>query len=129
MPLDPVIQALFAQMPQFANFEFWRLTPEQARAAFKKLAQFVAPECARIGKIENVEASTQSGPMHLRMYTPVAAGGEALAAIVFYHGGGFVVGDLESYDSVCRALANESGCRVLSVDYRLAPEHKFPAAV
>jgi acetyl esterase len=64
----------------------------------------------------------------MRVYTPVAAGATA-PGIVFFHGGGFVVGGIEVYDALCRALANESGARVVSVDYRLAPEHPFPAAV
>ncbi|HAK62095.1 MAG TPA: hypothetical protein DCO82_02510, partial [Alphaproteobacteria bacterium] len=66
------------------------------------------------------------GPV--RIYTPVAAGTEPLPCLVYYHGGGWVIGDLETHEGACRMLANDSGCRVISVDYRLAPEHVFPAA-
>jgi acetyl esterase len=65
----------------------------------------------------------------LRDYTPVAAGGPTLPAIVYFHGGGFVMGDLDTHDTLCRTLANESGCRIFSVAYRLAPEFPFPAAI
>ena len=59
----------------------------------------------------------------------VVSADEPLAGIVYFHGGAWIFGDLDSHDSRCRMLANESGCRVISIDYRLAPEHKFPAAV
>jgi len=65
----------------------------------------------------------------LRSYMPQGAAGGALPTLIFYHGGGFVIGDLETHDGLCRVLANDSGARVISVDYRLGPEHKFPAAV
>lgn len=129
MPLDPVIQAIFDQMPHLADYQMWRMTPKEAREEFKKLCQFANPNAAAIGKTEHAEAEGPGGPIPLRVYTPVAAGGGGLPAIVFFHGGGFVLGDLDCYDPLCRALANESGCRVVSVDYRLAPEHPFPAAV
>jgi acetyl esterase len=128
MPLDPVLGALFAQMPMMANFPMWDRTPTEARRAFKTFCQFAEPQMP-IGKIENLEAPGPGGPVKLRVYTPIAAGGAALPGLVFFHGGGFVVGDLDCYEALCRTLANESGCRVVSVDYRLAPEHKFPAAV
>jgi acetyl esterase len=92
------------------------------------MCQFAAPPASAIGKVEDTEAASAAGPIPLRIYTPVAAGG-ATAAIVYLHGGGFVLGDLDCYDALCRTLANESGARVIAVDYRLAPEHPFPAAV
>jgi len=129
MQFDPFIQSLFEQMPKLANLKIWQMTPDQARAEFRTLCLRANASAAPIGKIENIEASGPDGPIPLRIYTPVAAGASSLAALVYFHGGGFVLGDLDCYDSVCRALAESSGCRVISVDYRLAPEHPFPAAV
>ncbi len=65
----------------------------------------------------------------MRNYTPVGAKDGALPTLVFYHGGGFVIGDLDTHDGLCRMLANDAGVRVIAVDYRRAPEAKFPAAV
>lgn len=129
MLLDPVIQALFQQMPQLAHYPMWEKTPEQARLEFIALSQFADSKAAPIGKIEQIEAPGPAGPIPLRIYTPVAAGSAALPALIFFHGGGFVIGDLDCYEGLCRSLTNESNCRVISADYRLAPEHRFPAAV
>ena len=129
MPLDPVIQALFERMPDLANYPAWEKSPADVREDYKRFCQFAEAKSAAIGKTEDVSVPGAAGPIGLRIYTPVAAGGAALPAIVYFHGGGFVVGDLDCYNGLCRTLANESGCRVVSVDYRLAPEHKFPAAV
>ena len=129
MPLDPVIQVLFEQFPQLAIRAVWEKTPAEARVDFKRFCQFANPQGGAIGKMEDIKVPGPAGPLGLRIYTPVAAGGAALPAIVYLHGGGFVVGDLDCYDPLCRTLANESSCRVISVDYRLAPEHPFPAAV
>jgi acetyl esterase len=82
-----------------------------------------------IGKIENRTLPGPAGPLPFRVYTPSAASDEPSGGIVYFHGGAWVFGDLDTHDAMCRALANESGCRLVSVDYRLAPEHKFPAAV
>src|SRR3569832_2137830 len=129
MSLDPMIQALFQRMPQLAHFPTWERTPAQARQEFKWLCQLADPRSSPIGKSEDIKAAGPLGAIPLRVYTPVASGSAALPAIIYFLGGGFVVGDLDCYDGLCRALANESGCRVVSVDYRLAPEFPFPAAV
>lgn len=129
MPLDPTVKALFAQAPQLADLRLWSMTVEQARAAFRGLCLMGSPADIPIGKAEEVEFAGPAGKLRARVYTPVAAGGEALPVIVFYHGGGFVLGDLDCYDPLCRMFANESGARVVAVEYRLAPEHLFPAAV
>jgi acetyl esterase len=129
MPFDPFMRSLIEQLPKLADLQVWKLSPTQARAEFKKLCTLPDQKMAPIGRIENVEAVGPDGPVPLRLYTPVAAGGSALPALVYFHGGGFVLGDLDCFDSICRALADSSGCRIVSVDYRLAPEHPFPAAV
>jgi acetyl esterase len=123
--LDPMIQALLQQVPQLTSYAIWEKSPAEAREDFRRFSEFAAPKDLPIGSVENITA----GDISLRSYMPVAAGTELLPAIVYFHGGGFVLGDLDSYDALCRTLANESGCRVISVDYRLAPEHPFPSAV
>jgi acetyl esterase len=129
MALDPVIKALFEQMPDLAHYPIWEKTPAEARIEVKEFSDLANPKNIPIGKTESVEAPGPAGPILLRIYTPVAAGAGVIPAIVYFHGGGFVVGDLDTGDALCRMLANDSQCRVVSVDYRLAPEHKFPAAV
>lgn len=123
--LDPMIQDLLQRVPQLTAYAIWEKSPAEARENFRKFSEFAAPKDLPIGKVENITA----GAIPLRSYTPVAGGTELLPAIVYFHGGGFVLGDLNSYDALCRTLANESGCRVIAVDYRLAPEHPFPCAV
>jgi len=129
MPLDPVIQDLFQRMPELVCYPTWEKSPAEARLAFKRMCSLANAQTVAIGKTEDIKTEGGDRSVPLRVYTPVAAGSDALPAIVYYHGGGFVIGDLDCYDSLCRTLANESGCRVISVDYRLAPEHPFPAAV
>ena len=82
-----------------------------------------------IGAIEHRSLPGPAGPVASRLYVPVGAGDPPTAGIVYFHGGAWIFGDLDTHDGLCRALANESGCRVVSIDYRLAPEHQFPAAV
>jgi acetyl esterase len=82
-----------------------------------------------IGKIENVVAKAATGDVPIRIYSPIAAGSDPLPALIYFHGGGWVIGNVETHDGLCRLFANEGGFRVVSVDYRLSPEHKFPAAV
>jgi acetyl esterase len=108
--------------------KLWELTPPEARKKVIELSRIL--ECEEIiGKIEDRTLPGPGGPLSCRIYTPLAAGNEPSPGIVFFHGGAWVLGDLDSHDCLCRILANESGCRIIAVDYRLAPEHPFPAAV
>jgi len=129
MPLDPIVSALFERFPELLTYRVWETTPQEAREAYKALCNASDPKDLAIGKSERIEVPGPAGTLVLRAYTPVAAGGPTLPAIVYFHGGGFVVGDLDTHDALCRTLANESGCRLFSVDYRLAPEFGFPAGI
>jgi acetyl esterase len=106
------------------------LTPVQARLAYLATRQALQPDPEPVAEVVALEASGPAGPIPLRLYRGRGADKGALQpALVFFHGGGWVIGDLESHDQVCRALANAARCILVAVDYRLAPEHKFPAAV
>jgi len=127
MPLDVHVRNLLEQMQALKLPKFSEIGPQAARAAMR--ASIFRKGDTPIGRTEDRTIPGPAHPIALRVYTPVAAKGDILAGFVFYHGGGFVIGDLDTHDDLCRILCNESGCRVVSVDYRLAPEHPFPAAV
>ena len=101
------------------------LTPAEARAQAEYL--FQGPSVQVVGSQEDLVAQTPAGDIPCRFYHPRP--GERLPLLVYYHGGGWVLGNLQSIHGVTASLAARSGCAVLSVDYRLAPEHPFPAAV
>src|SRR5438309_3847516 len=107
----------------------WEFTPAEARQAFALMMQFVASKDVVVGKVEDLRAPGPNGDIPLRSYTPPDAAEARLPVLLFFHGGGFVIGNLDTHDGLCRVLCRESGARVIAVDYRLAPEHKFPAAV
>jgi len=108
--------------------KLWELTPPEARQKVVELTRMVECEEA-IGKIEDRTLPGPAGPLPYRVYTPLAVKDEPSGGVIFFHGGAWVLGNLDTHDCLCRILANESGCRFVSVDYRLAPEHPFPAAV
>ena len=108
--------------------KLWELTPLEARKKVLELTRLV--ECQEaIGNVENGTLPGPAGPLPFRVYTPSTLNDAPAAGVVFFHGGAWVLGDLDTHDCLCRILANESGCRLIAVDYRLAPEHPFPAAV
>ena len=82
-----------------------------------------------VGAVRDLTVDGGDGPIPARHYAPPAEASGAVPLLVYLHGGGFVVGDLDSYDAVCRLLCRHAGVHVLSIDYRLAPEHPFPAAL
>lgn len=130
MTLDPQAQFVL-ELVEKANYpELCDLPPEEAREMFEATAPKLAVRPENVFRVEDRYIPGLADPIPLRIYTPAEpAAGERFPVLVYLHGGGFVVGSLDSYDSTCRVLANRSGCIVVSVDYRLAPEHKFPAAV
>jgi acetyl esterase len=127
MPLDKHVKALLDQMAAMGAPKLWEIGPQAARAAMKMSIFRTAEGPCRA--IENRTFPGALGETVLRVYSPLGSIAPLLPGLIFFHGGGFVLGDLETHDGLCRVLCNESGCRVVSVDYRLAPEHPFPAAV
>ena len=106
------------------------LTPSEARQAYLASRKALQPDPEPVAEVADLAASGPAGPIPLRLYRGIGADkGTPHPVLVYFHGGGWVIGDLESHDQACRALANAARCIVVAVDYRLAPEHKFPAAV
>ncbi len=129
MALDPQVKALLDSMVENPAPRIIDLPVADGREMYRAMAGALDLQGVAIGKVEDQTIEGPGGDLPLRIYTPVAAGGDALPVLVYFHGGGWVIGDLETHDALCRTLANEAGCKVVAVDYRLAPEHIFPAAV
>jgi acetyl esterase len=129
MPLDPrarrFLDALAAMNPPSAL----ALSVAERRAGLAQLLGFFGA-VDEVAAVDQFELPGPHGGLAVRAYTPLGAHiVERLPGMLFFHGGGLVAGTLDTHDPICRALSNTSGCRVLSVDYRLAPEHRFPAAI
>ncbi|MDX2203123.1 MAG: alpha/beta hydrolase [Hyphomicrobiaceae bacterium] len=106
------------------------LTVAEAREGYRRGTAILASDPVDVGSVRDLAAQGPAGAIPLRMYRPKgAADTAALPALVFFHGGGWTIGDFDTHDAVCRYLCAASGAAVIAVDYRLAPEHRFPAAV
>jgi acetyl esterase len=128
--LDPDAETLLSIWRASGRPPFEALTPAEARQAFMAGRNVTQPEPQDVAEARDLTCPGPRGDIRLRAYRPLGtAANEVLPALVYFHGGGWVVGDLESHDVACRHYANGARCRVVSVDYRMAPEHKFPAAV
>jgi acetyl esterase len=124
MPLDPQAKAFLDQLAAAGAPPLHTLSVEGARQAIMELfATKRGPEPA--GKVEDRLIPGPAGQIPVRIYTPQGRG--PFPVLVYFHGGGWVIGNLETHDPTCRALTSAASCMVVSVDYRLAPEHKFPA--
>src|SRR5215468_2933063 len=121
MPLDPQAKALIDAMPPLPDFSNVDLAGIRAAMAAAPVA-----EGEPVARVENRALPGPAGQIPVRVYTPKGSG--PFPGLVFFHGGGFVLGNLDTHDGLCRGLANAGGCTVISVDYRLAPEHPYPAA-
>jgi len=126
MPLDPQAKLLLDQMASMGTPPLQAMSVPEARAFIDTLRS-LGGEVEAVAQVDDRTVPGPAGDIPVRLYRP--ASDRPLPLLVYFHGGGWVIGGLESHDGVCRSLANAAGCAVLSVDYRLAPEHKFPAAV
>ena len=124
-PVDPEFRKILKVLNGPAYTPVHQLTPAEARAQTERL--FQGPPVIAVGSQRDFTAETPLGEIRCRLYHPRP--GTRLPLLIYYHGGGWVLGDLDSIHGVTASLAARSGCAVLSVDYRLAPEHPFPAAV
>jgi len=124
MPLDPGLKLVLDQLAATPGPQLHELPVAEARAFFEQM-QLPRPE-VKIAEVEDRKIPGPSGALSVRIYRPQAQ--KPLPALVYFHGGGWVIGSLETHDGSCRDLANRIGCVVVSVDYRLAPEARYPAA-
>jgi acetyl esterase len=129
MPLDPRARRFLDTLAASGASSTLALSVEERRRSLAQLLGF-SGRARPIGAIENRTLPGPDSELAVRIYTPTGTAPDAvLPGLIYFHGGGLVAGSLETHDGICRALTAVSGCRVLSVDYRLAPEHPFPAAI
>jgi len=133
MPVDPQIATLLDFLAAAGGKPMWEGTPQEARQGFRTLTVDLRDPGAvpDVASVEDTTVPGAAGDLPARVYRPAADGSVAagpLPTLVLFHGGGFVIGDLDTHDLTARALANGCQAVVVSVDYRLAPEHPFPAA-
>ncbi|HKX43571.1 MAG TPA: alpha/beta hydrolase [Burkholderiaceae bacterium] len=109
------------------------LAVAEARSIYRDRRSFTQPTPPEVGEVRELQADGPHGAIPLRLYRPSKDDGRDGSArrpvLVYFHGGGWTIGDLDTHDTLCRELANGAGCAVVSVAYRLGPEHRFPAAV
>src|SRR5882672_12700431 len=128
--LDPQAKAYLDLLANIGAPPLHTLQAPQARIAYKKARAIAQPEPPAVASAKALSAPGPAGAIALRAYRPIGSSeGEILPGLVFLHGGGWTIGDLDTHDVACRELCNRARCAVISVDYRLAPEHRFPAAV
>jgi acetyl esterase len=125
--LNPELQLLLSLRERRGVRPFDGMTPQQARRYVRREARAAQGRPTPVGAVREVEVTGAAGPLRARHYAPDEPGGPH-PLLLYLHGGGFVVGDIETYDEPCRVLCRHAGAHVLSVEYRLAPEDPFPAA-
>jgi acetyl esterase len=125
MTLDVATRALLEQMAGSGGKSLHEMTPAEARALSAQLAALAGPAPA-MARVEEHTVATPDGPVPVRVLVPFAY---VRGVIVYYHGGGWVIGRIDEFDTLARKLAERTSCAVVLVEYRLAPEHRYPGAV
>jgi acetyl esterase len=123
MSLHPQVAALLERVARSALPKYYEVSPFVARRIYRDTRAALSPKAPEVAEVRLLAFANYA----MRAYRPVS--GETLPALVYFHGGGWTIGDLDTHDTVCRQLAVGARCAVFSVDYRLGPEHPFPAAV
>jgi acetyl esterase len=124
--LTPTMRDVLVRMARAARPPMHTLSPQQARAAYEAGAGILEIPSPALARVEDFTIKTRDGhALPLRLYAPSR---ERLPVLLYFHGGGFTIGSVASHDTLCRQLSHLAGCAVISVDYRLAPEHHFPTA-
>ncbi|RAS37350.1 alpha/beta hydrolase [Paraburkholderia bryophila] len=131
MPLNPKIEQVLDMIARAKRPQLHEMTAQQARASYEKSAPILEVASAPMFSVDDLRVPTRDGAtIRARLYFPAEPGwAEPVPALVYFHGGGFTVGSVDTHDALCRMFARDGRCAVLSVDYRLAPEHTFPTAV
>lgn len=125
--LDPQTQTVIDAMVAQGIPPVQQLTPTQAREAYLQRRALTQPDPVDVGEVRDLRIDGPGGELPARLYRPATRTG-TLPLLMYFHGGGFVIGGIETHDSLCRQLCQAAEVAILSVDYRLAPEHVFPAA-
>ncbi len=128
MALKPEVKALLEAFAQNPMPPLEQLPLEEARKGFEQSAKLMS-KAEKLANTQDLKIRGYKDEIKIRVYTPEEASATRLPAIVYYHGGGWVIGNIETHDALCHTLSQEAGCIVVSVDYSLAPESKFPVAV
>jgi acetyl esterase len=126
MALDPNVELMLSAMDQGGQGSLSEMGVEQARAMIEQFDTIAGGERVDLPRVEDLSAPGPASEIPLRLYSPAADA--VLPVVVYFHGGGWVIGNIQSHDNICRKLARDSNATVISVDYRLAPEHTFPCA-
>ncbi len=130
MPVDPQMQAVIERAAKSGLPPYYTLSAAEARRLYKETRAILGPAVPDVAESRDLAADGPAGPIPLRLYRGFITQADApLPVLMYFHGGGWTIGDLDTHDIVCRTLANKGRCAVLAVDYRMGPEHKFPAAV
>lgn len=132
MRLDPQTKGLLDEIAAAEGPQYWEMPIDDARAFFNTISADLATPAPGIGSMEDRMIPVPDGEIGVRIYQPTEAargGVQELPLVLHFHGGGFVLGGLDAYDAVCQNLCERTPAVVVSVDYRLAPEHRFPIAV
>jgi len=132
LTLHPELQLMISLRERLGAVPLSALPPDQGRRRFRRECLMHAGEPVELGAVRDLVLDTGRGPLEARHYAPMPgseSGSERRPLLLFLHGGGFVLGDLDTHDTTCRMLCRHAGLHVLAVDYRLAPEHPFPAAL
>ncbi|SEF32526.1 acetyl esterase [Variovorax sp. NFACC28] len=124
--LTPKMASVIERMARAGHPPLDRQTPDEAKASYEKGAGVLEVPKPELARIEDLTIAARDGyAIPVRLYAPSSA---VLPVLIYFHGGGFTVGNIRTHDTLCRVLSARSGCAVVSVDYRLAPAHKFPTA-